>query len=162
MKIVGLCGYSKVGKDTAAANMPGWTRFAYADTLKADLAPLLEMVGCSLENPRHKEMARALLVEWGRTARLFRPGFWISRLDAAMMASTAKNVVVTDCRYPNEVESILELGGKVIRIYRPGIVAANEEEDESIRQIDMAWILPGVLNSKTPEALGKAVMEFVE
>ena len=165
LSIIGLCGYAGVGKDTAAANMPGWVRFAFADALKADLAPLLADIGCDLANPDHKAKARPLLVAWGATARAFAPDYWIERLFRAIGFHSAntggKQIVITDVRYSNEVQAILDLGGKVIRIRRSGYGPANSEEHTSFFQIESDHDLPEVVNGGTPEELGKNVLEVI-
>jgi hypothetical protein len=160
-KLIGLCGYAQTGKDTAAANMPGFTRMAFADELKADLYPLLNKIGCRLDNPAHKRMVRDLLVAWGRTARMFETDHWINRL--LLKIPTNTNVVITDVRYPNEVRAIESWGGAVVRIQRLGSGPANDEERVSIEEIDCLWPkLVYVTNDVTPEQLGKRVLEAVK
>jgi len=166
-QLISLCGYAQSGKDTAAAHMPGWKRFAFADALKADLMPLLERIGCRLTEPYHKAMARDLLVEWGRTARKFKPDFWIRRafdgrngIMAEMQAG--HRIVVTDVRYPNECERILAEGGIVVIISRPRVRAANDEERLTIAQIRERFpCLPTVENDGSKEDLGQRVLEVV-
>lgn len=160
--IIGLCGYAGVGKDSAAANMPGWKRYAFADALKHDLMPLLEMVGCNLAKPEHKAMARPLLVAWGATARKFSPGFWIFRVTNELFENRQAGIktVVSDVRYPNEVQAILDLGGQVVRIFRNGYGPANDEEANSIREIDAKFCLPAVSNDRTPKELGQNVLKI--
>lgn len=162
LSIIGLCGYAQVGKDTAAANMPGWTRFAFADALKADLAPMLSDIGCDLDKPLDKAKARPLLVAWGATARAFQPNYWIERLfralDFARLNAEIPRVVITDVRYSNEVKAILDCGGKVVRIHRPGYGPANSEEHTSFFKIESDHDLPEVMNGGTPEELGRKVL----
>lgn len=159
--LIGLCGYARTGKDTAAANMPGWHRFAFADALKSDLAPLLADVGCDLADAEHKTTARPLLVAWGATARAFRPAYWVERLFRAIDFSKRERVIITDVRYPNEVAEILRRGGVVVRIVRPGIGPANDEEARSIAQIERDFCLPMVKNDWSPSDLGAAVLRVV-
>lgn len=160
--LIGLSGFAQVGKDTAALYMPGYQRFAFADPLKQDLTPLLEMIGCDLSNPEHKAMARPLLVEWGRTARRFQPDFWIERTMAQVLKSNAEHVAITDVRYCNEVDEILANGGAVIRIERPGHGPANEEERMSFALIEKKHPqLPKVLNDDTPETLARRVLDQI-
>lgn len=164
-KLIGLCGFSRVGKDTAAANMPGWRRFAFADALKRDIDPMLDLVGCDMRNSEHKERARPLMVEWGRTARAFKPDHWIVELfDVAGGVTDAldegQSVVITDVRYLNEAERILAEGGKLVMIERPGYGPANDEEDSSIYEIrrECAAYYRNVPNDGTPEELGRKVL----
>lgn len=162
MKLVGLCGYARVGKDTAAANMPGFFRFAFADGLKNDLRPLLHQVGCHLGDSIDKEKARPLLVAWGSVARAFKPGFWIGRLFNELdQMKVLSRVVITDCRYLNEINAIESRGGKIIRIERPCYGPANAEEAWSFAEIDEKKHIGVVINNSTPEDLGRKVLELV-
>lgn len=162
--ILGLSGFSKVGKDCAALGMSNFRRFAFADSLKHDVQMLLDNLNMDLNvhNPTVKEIIRPLLVEWGRTARKFQPDFWIKRMVSAMTGwledRPTANTVVTDVRYPNEVQAILDLGGKVVRIHRDGFGPANEEEAESIMQIDLHFRLPSVRNDGSPKQLVDKIM----
>lgn len=171
MKLLGLCGFAQVGKDTAAANMPGWTRMAFADALKDDLKPLLDSLGVDLTDPAQKEKARPLLVAYGATARAFRPLYWVDRLFGEMAfqkliarghGNEAPLFVVTDVRYPNEVNRILTDGGKVVYLLRPGVQAANDEETRSIGEILERYRIPVVLNAGTPEELGARVLALAK
>jgi len=160
-KLIGLCGFAGVGKDTAAAHMPGWRRFAFADALKDDLRPLLEDVGCDLDRSDHKEQAKNLMVAWGATARAFQSDYWIDRLFREVarwenLSPFPRHAVITDVRYPNEVMEIRRRGGIVVRINRPGFSARNAEERESIRQI---FGLPEVVNDGAPEDLARRILE---
>jgi hypothetical protein len=159
-QLIGLCGYAGVGKDTAAANMPGWKRVAFADPLKDDLRPLVKMVGCDLSNPSHKAKARQLMVAWGATARAFQADFWIDRtMDGVRdYLKDGCRVVITDVRYPNEVKAILDLGGKVVRVFRNGFGPVSEEEARSVIEIDHQFCLPAVANDSTPAELGRRVL----
>lgn len=165
--LVGLIGFAQVGKDTAAANMPGWVRFAFADALKRDVIGLLEDVGCHIEEPTHKAMARDLLVAWGKTARKFEVDYWIRRLfdvpgGVTDAIETGISVVLTDVRYPNEVERVLGERGRVVLVTRPRTGPANAEEARSTAEILRRWPeIPTVKNVGTKAELGQAVLEAI-
>lgn len=168
-KIIGLCGFAGVGKDTAAANMHAWTRMAFADELKKDLKPFLNWIGCDLTDPKHKEAARDLMVAWGKTARKFRPDFWVARLFNQInpVSFMPTQIVITDVRYLNEAFEILRRGGNVVRISRTGYGPRNAEEAGSIAEIEChvgegKWSIPVVMNDSTPEELAKKVLEAAE
>lgn len=168
-RIIGLCGYAQVGKDTAATHLAehyGYTRWAFADYLKADLADLVYKhlaLNIWTVQGETKEKLRPLLVAWGAVARAFEPGFWVRRLFAELPV-TGK-FVISDVRYLNEARAIQAAGGIVIYIARPGYGPANEEEARSIEEI---WNAPGpppfwgaVKNNGTREELGRAVFRVV-
>jgi hypothetical protein len=145
-QIIGLAGPARVGKDTIAANMPGWTRRAFADELKADLAPLAKRLGLDMANPEHKELLRPLMVEYGRLARKVDPDYWLKRLKL----TGADRIVITDVRYANEVRFIQQQGGSVYLVRRDGYTPANDEERTSLAEIALMPAIPVVNNGGTP------------
>ena len=84
--IIGLSGYARVGKDTAAEALMkrGFVRVAFADALKSDVVNALcdsigEVNGPDINVPELvtrscKETFRPLLVEYGRAMRSLQPG----------------------------------------------------------------------------------------
>jgi hypothetical protein len=132
-RIVAFTGLAGSGKSTAALHLVkehGYVRKRFAGPLKAMLAVLglgeAEIDGdrkelpCKLLCGRTPRYAMQTLGgEWGRD--LIGPDFWI-RAWCASVDSTPAGVpiVVDDCRYPNEVEAILALGGVIARIDRTG------------------------------------------
>lgn len=146
MKLIALTGLPRSGKDTFAAHMCtqyGYTKRAFATPLKKAAAILLnrevwEMEG---ENGFDRE---AVLPEWGFTTRRFlqwfgtegvrnfKYDFWIHRMKLEL--GDLKKVIITDCRFPNEVEFVHAMGGKVIQIVRPGTVASEHASDT-----EMPW-----------------------
>lgn len=149
--IVGLCGWARTGKDAIAAAL-GWPRAAFADALKADLAPLLK----DFPNAP-KETIRPLFVEYGRTMRKLDPDYWLKRI-----LIPRPQAVITDVRYLNEARMILDLGGKVVRLYRPGVMPANEEEQDSLAKIDCALSLPSLMNNGTIEQAKEKLLQIIE
>lgn len=129
-KLVSFSGFSQAGKDEAAkALFPSYTRRAFADALKQEL---IEDLGLSLEEfEQRKEEFRYSMVNLGRRRREEDPDYWIKRLDL----SSIDNVVITDVQYPNEAKWVIERGGEVIYIFRPGVHPANKEEQMSIAAI---------------------------
>ena len=160
---IGLCGYARTGKDTAAAGLDGFRRFAFADALKADAARALESLGIMAhwDSPVFKEQWRPFLVALGAGMRGIDPDYWVKRLIyqfAARGVHPGDNVVISDVRYANEVRWILGRGGIVIRIDRPGYGPANDEEKRSFEEIEHVYPrMPRVNNDSTPEELVKAV-----
>ena len=147
--IIGIAGYAQTGKDTAAKALVGFTRYAFADILKDEVNDMLYAVGVSdnTHNDEQKKFWRDFLVFWGAKRRKMQADYWISELNKALIISRhrIKNVVITDVRYLNEVNWILDQGGKIIRLHRPGVSAANEEERLSFMIIDQA-VLHSVTN----------------
>jgi hypothetical protein len=62
---------------------------------------------------------RWVLQQWG--TNVLRTGFhddiWIASLENKLR-NTSDDVVITDCRFPNEIKAIRAAGGKVVRVVR--------------------------------------------
>ncbi len=132
-KILGICGYATSGKDEFAKGLVarGFTRVAFADSLKQEVS---RHMGITIERlEAEKILWRPLLVEYGRGKRRIDPGHWIAQAAANLPAS---DIVVTDVRYLNEAKWIWSLGGYLVRIMRPGVEAANDEERISVCEVD--------------------------
>jgi hypothetical protein len=164
MKLVGFCGPARVGKDDAVKSLLpfNFVRLAFADPLKKDLLPLFNMLGVDDPNdPEIKEKIRPLLVAWGSTARSIKPDFWVHRTLVNYEVS-GQDCAVSDVRYVNEIRRILELGGKVYRVVRPGYGPANAEEERSFREIDFYYPgLPLLCNSGTLKEWGDKIVDEI-
>ncbi|HXJ44350.1 MAG TPA: hypothetical protein VNH18_33995 [Bryobacteraceae bacterium] len=133
-RIIGLTGLPRCGKDTVASELAwfGYTRAAFADPLKDAAAILLDRprteVNGELGFDREKVMP-----EWGFSMREFlqkfgteclrrqiRDDFWIKRMEKTLQG--LEQVVITDCRFPNEAALVKAQGGVIVRIERPGCV----------------------------------------
>lgn len=142
--IIGLCGYARAGKDTAAdalVEARGFRKVAFADSLKRDVTMMLNAAGICVdfENPEQKEEWRDLLVFWGRKMRQKDPDYWIKRLIFECKKKHIgldEAVVIPDVRYLNEANWVTGHGGSIFMVDRPGVGPANEEEQMSIEQID--------------------------
>lgn len=134
--LVGLIGHKGSGKDTAAEvyGQYGYENLKFADPLKDMLRVIFRASGDSedvierrIDGDLKEEPCEALRgktpryamqtlgTEWGRD--MIGQDVWTNLL--TMKARQFDMVVVTDVRFPNEVETVHELGGKVIEVYRP-------------------------------------------
>ena len=151
--LVGFVGPAGAGKTTATNGMWGgwtstyperWTRHRFAEPLKAMLGHLgltdrhtdgdLKEAPCDLLGGKTPRWAMQTLgTEWGRN--LIYPELWF---DAWRRTLPGGNVVVDDCRFPNEADAIRALGGVIVRIARPGYGAgghpseAQEVEEDAL------------------------------
>jgi len=149
-RLIGCAGFSRVGKDEAC-RLLGGHRLAFADALKADLAPVIrDRYGFdpTALTPEQKETLRPLFVAHGAAARAVDPDIWIRPVEERIrgfydMAAAGQwappLVCVTDVRYLNEVNAVLKLGGMVVHITRPGYGPANGEEERSFDLIRLRW-----------------------
>jgi hypothetical protein len=139
--IIGIVGLIGSGKDTAAdylVNFHGYRRESFASSLKDAVAnvfgwdrQLLE--GRTTESRAWREQRdewwsnrlgrnitpRYVLQHWG--TEVIRDGFhddmWIASLENKIRTSR-DNIVITDCRFPNEIKAIRSQGGRIIWIQR--------------------------------------------
>ena len=147
--IVGLSGYAQSGKDSVAAILAecGFTRRAFADPLRAALYALDPLLATDAGNgpvrysalidrlgyesarktvfaPEIRRLLQRLGTEVGRD--LFGEDFWV---DQAMRLDPG-HYVFTDCRFLNEAKAIVDAGGEVWRISRPGVGPVNDHISE--------------------------------
>jgi len=178
IQVVGLCGYARAGKDTAARALIdlGWSRLGFADALKGDLHWL--MCACAKRakldraltpqyawfgDPQRKEALRPLMVAYGAAMRSVDPDVWVKRAEMSM-ATGGGRVVITDVRYANECAMIHRHNGIVIQVRRPGCGPANPEEKRSFAEIENT---PGsidafVPNSESVELLHDRILKIVK
>jgi hypothetical protein len=161
MKLIGLCGYARTGKDTAAGALVanGWSRVAFADALKDEVVRTFGTTPAAME--ANKADWRPMLVEWGRARRRQDPDYWITRVMATVADRLNTGVVISDVRYWNEAKYIKDHGGVIVRLHRPGFEAANEEELSTISLIDGASKILGLhnlVNDSSVETLHRNIL----
>lgn len=126
--LIGLCGAAGAGKNSVAEFLTEFTQIAFADPLYECVSTITGLPVDRLKDrdvketviPRLGKSPRQLLqtlgTEWGRGT--VHPEIWI-RI-AMERAGQHPNVVVTDVRFDNEAQAIVDAGGEVWRIARPG------------------------------------------
>jgi hypothetical protein len=140
--IVGVSGFIGSGKDTIAdylITFKGFKRLSYAGPLKDAVASIFGWERDLLEgttkysrewrdqvDPWWSERLdikhltpRWVLQQWGTEVgrRAFHDDIWIASIENQLR--TAKDdIVISDCRFPNELKSIKKMGGITIRVYR--------------------------------------------
>jgi hypothetical protein len=140
--IIGICGFIGSGKDTAAdylVNVHGFRRESFANSLKDAVAHVFGwdrtmLEGRTSHSREWREQVdtwwadrlgipeltpRWVLQHWGTEVcrRGFHDDIWIASLENKLRNSQ-DNVVISDCRFPNEISSIKAAGGRVVRIVR--------------------------------------------
>ena len=139
--IIGVCGFIGSGKDTIAdylVNIHQFRRESFANTLKDAVSSVFGWDRTMLEG-RTKQARewreqvdewwskrlnqaitpRWILQYWG--TEVCRKGFhddiWIASLENKLRNSS-DDVVISDCRFPNEIKAIRNQGGIVLRVVR--------------------------------------------
>lgn len=140
--IIAICGFIGSGKDTIAdylVNSHGFRRESFASSLKDVVAAVFGWDRVMLEGRTQQEREwreqvdpwwsqrlnmpnltpRWVLQHWG--TEVCRTGFhddiWIASVENKLR-NILDQIVISDCRFPNEIAAIRRAGGKVIRVRR--------------------------------------------
>ncbi len=178
--IIGICGFIGSGKDTVAdylVNFHEFRRESFASTLKDAVSAVFGWDRTLLEG-RTKEARewreqvdpwwaerldmptltpRWVLQYWGTEVcrKAFHDDIWIASLENKLRNSK-DHVVISDCRFPNEISSIKNAGGKIIWVKRGELpdwyqyalaanqlgsnMALNELKMRKIHASETAWV----------------------
>lgn len=141
-KIIGICGLAGAGKDTVGDilvnNLPNWEKMSFASHLK-DVASLLfgfDRKMLAGETPEDRAIREQPDKFWSeKMGKDFTPRYalqflgtnllrnqlheniWVDCLEKKILESD-KNIIITDVRFPNEIDMIRKLGGKIWLIER--------------------------------------------
>jgi hypothetical protein len=135
--LIGLCGAAGAGKNTVAellTDSDGCTfmQIAFADPLYECVSTITGLPAARLKDRVVKEtvipwlgksprqLLQTLGTEWGRGT--VHPEIWvrIAMERAAQHLTVNRCVVITDVRFDNEAQAIIDAGGEVWRVERPG------------------------------------------
>lgn len=151
-RLVAFVGPAGCGKSTAADALceQGWVRAKFADPLKNMMRAYYQ--SCGIDDfqyiearvegdlkeepdpflhgrtPRHA--MQTLGTEWGRN--LISTELWVRAWEhrVTMLGAAGADVVVDDCRFPNEAAAVRRLGGRVVQILgrEKGLCKLHESE----------------------------------
>ena len=131
--LIGFGSKAKVGKDFIVSALSGIydiERISFADELKEDLAVALRRSGFDfkelLADPVKKELVRPLMVAYSETLKRFDQEIWVKRALENKMFTT-NFAMITDMRFPIEIDYIRKLGGIYVEI-AANVPPANEVE----------------------------------
>ena len=169
--IVGVCGFIGSGKDTVAdylVNFHEFRRESFASTLKDAVANVFGwdrtmLEGRTAQAREWREQVdpwwaarldmptltpRWVLQYWGTEVcrKSFHDDIWIASLENKLRNSQ-DNVVISDCRFPNEITSIRNVGGKIIWVQRGNLpdwyqvaLDANAGHNYAVQELKMRKI----------------------
>lgn len=133
MQIVGFSGRKHCGKSTMGKYLIeefGFAPEAFARHLKAEVVAFDGLPPKEVYGSVKSEHSRAVMVERGHGGRLkFGFDIWLKTTEANIYFGYdvgVRKIVLMDVRYPNEVEFIHALGGKVYRIFGRGDTESTE------------------------------------
>jgi hypothetical protein len=141
-QLIALVGFIGSGKDTAAdylVNFHEFRRDSFAATLKDAVAAVFGwdrelLEGRTKQAREWREQVdpwwaerlnmpeltpRLVLQLWGTEVcrRSFHDDIWIASLESRLRNSK-DSIVISDCRFPNEIKAIKEAGGQVVWVQR--------------------------------------------
>ena len=139
--IIGICGLIGAGKDTVAdylVNIHQFRRESFANSLKDAVSSVFNwdrelLEGRTKQSREWREQPdpwwstrlgqtitpRQVLQYWGTEVcrRGYHDDIWIASLENKIRNSR-DDIVISDCRFPNEIRAIKAAGGRVIRVTR--------------------------------------------
>jgi hypothetical protein len=168
--IIGICGFIGSGKDTVAdylVNFHEFRRESFASTLKDAVASVFGWDRTMLEG-RTKEARewreqidfwwsnrlgmqitpRYVLQYWGTEVcrKAFHDDIWIASLENKIRTSK-DDIVISDCRFPNEILAIKNAGGTIAWVKRGPLpdwydtaIAANQGHNWAVQDLKMRKI----------------------
>jgi len=166
--IIGICGFAGAGKDTVAnilIEKYDFHKLSFAGILKDIVAKIFDWNRKLLEGDTNESREwRETKDEWwsnklGKeiTPRWvlqnigtdimrnnFHPDIWILALEKQLFKY--KNVVITDCRFPNEIDLIKQNNGFIINVIRENPVWFNDylinniPPPKEVHESEYGWI----------------------
>jgi hypothetical protein len=203
--IIGIVGNISEGKDTIAdylVNQHNFKRESFAGTLKDAVAAVFGwdrtlLEGQTTDSREWREQVdqwwadklnipnltpRYVLQQWGTEVcrRSFHDDIWIASLENKLR-NIDTNVVISDCRFPNEFATIKRLDGKIVRVkqgpdpdwhtYAQGAFAGNIDDilmlkEFGIHESEWAWygltVDYTIDNNSTLDALYAKITEIIK
>lgn len=177
--LIGLCGKKQAGKSTITDYLvsKGWVEISFAYPLKEIIGR--ELFGFNdeqLYGP--EEVKEAVVPEWNMSPRkvlqivgtdmfrkYIREDFWVylakKRVIELQMKNPNINIVISDCRFPNELDMIKDLDGTVIRVIRPDKEHVDSHESENALN---DYIVDFEIEAKSGDIKGLkfAIDEYIE
>lgn len=161
--IVLISGKAQHGKDTCAkilCDAHGFVRYAFADELKRTATAM----GWNGQKDEH---GRRLLQELGAVGRTYDQNIWVNKVLEKLKAKNEMRAVVSDCRFPNEIECVRKFGEEngystvFVRVDRPGYKAPGmtpeAEADPSETSLDAHLPDVRLVNDGSEEDLAKKI-----
>ncbi len=140
MTIVSICGFQGSGKDTIANYLIseyGFVKISFAGAIK-DIASVMfgwdrqKLEGLTKEDREWRETVdpwwekqlnlpispRYIMQQFGTELfrRHFHPDIWVKVVEKKL--TEYENVVITDCRFPNEIKMVKDNGGILVHVER--------------------------------------------
>ena len=200
--LIGICGFQSSGKDTIADYLikeHGFIKMSFASKLKDIIAIMFGWPRDKLEGltKEDREWREQIDPWWSKTLQMphltpryvmqyfatdlfrnkFHPDIWVkiveNELNKLLEQGTNQNIVISDCRFENEINMIIRLGGKIIQVYRDPPYwfhkyrqGENPNEIRYIHRSEIEWIRCyrdyDVENDGTIEELHQKILQVIK
>jgi hypothetical protein len=200
--LIGICGFQSSGKDTIADYLikeHGFIKMSFASKLKDIIAIMFGWPRDKLEGltKEDREWREQVDYWWSKTLKMpqltpryvmqyfatdlfrnkFHPDIWVkiveNELNKLLEQGTNQNIVISDCRFENEINMIIRLGGKIIQVYRDPPYwfhkyrqGENPNEIRYIHRSEIEWIRCyrdyDVENDGTIEELHQKILQVIK
>jgi len=161
-KIIGIAGNARSGKDTLGENFETILldqgiksqRLSFAYELRKSVDKfLIEQTGISAftKDKKEKDLIRPFLVCWGTDImRSINNNIWVEKIESSLKDDVVN--IITDLRFPNELDWIKKQKGFSVMIKRQGVEPANEYEkvynEQMVKDIDLDFEIGNFEDSK--------------
>ena len=158
---VAFSGRARAGKNKAAELLQnqGFIELRFSDKLYEIHDKVFEMVGAPVQ--KCGPLLQIIGTEVGRN---YDPDIWVKHFQSKLDSLPANtDVVVTDCRFPNEVDVLKRNGFKVIRVHRINRPATGRDDNHiSETALDYYDFDYNIYNNGTVEELYEQVKEALK
>lgn len=176
-QIIGFLGNKRCGKDTSGEYLEekyGFIRYAFADPVKEICKILFDFSDDQLYGEKKegvdfrwyltpRDAFQKIGTEFAQNdiynyfprlkERLKDEVIWVKLFKLWFEKNKDKNVVITDVRFPHEIEAIKSLGGKIIKIKRNKMVFDNHISENYIDKVNQSDIFYELDNNYKKEDL---------
>ena len=191
--LVGICGLIGSGKDTVAGALVsiGWERYSMARPLKDMTAQLFgwprDMVEGDTEESRHwreqpdkwwsERLGLTVTPRWALQyigtevmRKNLHDEIWVARMEKFYIEQQG-HIVISDVRFPNEIEAIRRLGGEIWHVRRPPLPswyrdAVMGNDVPGVHLSERAWIPISpdrvIINDKDIDSLRQQALKAVQ
>ena len=163
--IIGICGFIGSGKDTIAdylVNIHEFRRDSWANSLKDAVSDVFGwdrelLEGRTRQSREWRETVdpwwsqrldmpkltpRSILQLWGTEVcrQHFHDDIWVASVENKLRRTT-DDIVISDCRFPNEIAAIRRVGGRVIWVRRDPLPEWYECALETLAAKDLVYMM---------------------
>jgi hypothetical protein len=150
MKLIAFTGLAGSGK-SECAKLTGYQVVSFSAPIKQMLSCLgldrHALYGADKEKPIEylggvtaRTLMQKLGTEFGR--EMIHPDIWVKWMERVITSERYESIAIDDVRFDNEIKMVRRLGGKVIRVTRPG-VAAQDHVSEIVPEYFDGEVLNG-------------------